>query len=580
MKEKSSVPDKKKLLRRTIDTLNVRGKAPKSFFVLMLLIYGITVFTIPPLSRSQSTFLFLGAQIPMNAFTGVLSSLGNLSVIMLVVFCGKVGFFTALVTLLLQFPILTINIIRSHTYSSIPGLFSNVLTLIVITLIYVNNKKIDESQERIRLQAITDALTGLPNRFAISELVNSLARQENKFAIVSIDLNNFKSINDTLGFNAGNEALRMIASRWKTIADGGLSGTIDFVARLGGDEFALIVQGYSDDEELTHTLSLYENVLHEKLTIENCDVYVGASFGYAEFPVDSDNVDATISYANAALQEIKHARSSNHVLHFTPDLLKHERTLEMERMIRTALEKDTLSFHLQPQYDMNHKLRGFEALARMKDENGAPVSPGEFIPVAEKVGLVDKIDLAVFRKSAAFFGALLKKTNLELTLSINVSVKHLMKNDFLDEVRTTLQSSGVPASCLEIEITESIMIESAEKALQCINSLKEMGVKIAIDDFGTGYSALSYLNNFPANLLKIDKSFIDQMNESDSMRQYVAAIISMGHVMGFDVISEGVEKPQQIETLKDIGCDFIQGYVWGRPVPQEEAEKIVLEFSH
>ena len=579
MKQKSSESEKKKIIQKTLDSLVFQRKVPKSFFVLMLLIYAITFFIIPPISKSQADVALFGAQIPMNAFAGVFSTLGNICVIMLAVFGRKLGFWTAIFILIPQFPILTMNIIRSHTYNSIPGLFSNFLTLIVIVLIYVNSAKLEEIQEKIRIQAITDVLTGLPNRFASSELVNNLAKRGEKFTVVAIDLNSFKSINDAMGFNAGNEVLKTIASRWQAIADGGLSGTLDFISRLSGDEFALVVRNYDQADKVADTISLYESAICEKLTVDDCDFYVSASFGYAEYPTDSDNLDAVISYANAAMEEVKRHHGSNHVLRFTPSLLKNERLLEIEKQIRTALDNDTIFFHLQPQYDMSKKLRGFEALARMKDESGKLISPGEFIPVAEKVGLVDKIDLAVFRKAATFLGKILKKTDEKFLLSVNVSVRHLMKNDFLDETRNILQSSGFPAQLLEIEITESVMIESTEKALQCINALKDMGIQIAIDDFGTGYSALSYLNSFPASLLKIDKSFIDQMNESDSMKQYVAAIISMGHVMGFDVISEGVEKPQQIETLQSIGCDFIQGFVWGRPVPPEEAEKLVTAYS-
>ena len=257
--------------------------------------------------------------------------------------------------------------------------------------------------------------------------------------------------------------------------------------------------------------------------------------------------------------------------------MKNERTLEIEKKIRDALENDRIFFNLQPQFDMSHKLRGFEVLARMTDSDGNFISPAEFIPVAEQVGLIDRVDATVFRKSAIFFGGLLKKSGADITLSVNASVRHLMKNNFLDEVRETLKISGVPASNLEIEITESIMIDSLDKAFQCIKELKNMGIKIAIDDFGVGYSSLSYLNKLPANLLKVDKSFIDKMNSGKASKQYVAAIISIGHIMGFEVISEGVEQPEQLETLRNIGCDFIQGFIWGRPLPKEEAERLVLE---
>ncbi len=373
------------------------------------------------------------------------------------------------------------------------------------------------------------------------------------------------------------QVLREIASRWKLIADTGLTKTRDFLAHLSGDEFALILREHHSDEDIRQTIRQYESALAQRMTVNECDLYISASFGYAAYPEDAQTVDTVCAYASVAMHEVKRANSSNHVLHFTPDLIRDERVLEIERKIREALDQDTIFFNLQPQYDMQHKLRGFEALARMRDSEGSFISPGEFIPVAERVGLVDKVDGAVFRKSAAFFGELLQKSGADITLSVNVSVRHLMKNDFIEEMREVLQTTGIPADKLEIEITESIMIDSVDKALKCINVIRGMGVQIAIDDFGTGYSSLSYLHKFPANLLKVDKSFIDKMNTSESSRQYVAAIISIGHIMGFDVISEGVEEETQLNTLKEIGCDFIQGFIWGKPLMPDAAEALVMD---
>ena len=429
---------------------------------------------------------------------------------------------------------------------------------------------------RLRYMSYTDALTNLPNRFACTEYLSDLVNRGERFALVSIDLNHFKSVNDTLGLEAGNHVLVEIAERWKAVCDREDSDLKVYVTRISGDEFFLVISGYSSERELRAAIDRYVDALKEHMTVDGCDLYVSASFGYAEFPADADTADALISRANAAMNEIKKAKSSEHVLRFTSELLKDEHMLEIENVIRAALENDTFYFHLQPQYDVQHKLRGFEALARMQDQEGRSISPGEFIPVAERVGLIDRVDGAVFRKAALFFGELLRKTGADLTLSINASVRHLMKNDFLDEIRELLRMSGIPADKLEIEITESIMIDSADKALQCIDEIRSMGIKIAIDDFGTGFSSLSYLHRFPANLLKIDKCFIDKMNTGDSSRQYVSAIISIGHIMGFDVISEGVEDQEQLETLKEIGCDFIQGFLWGRPLSAKDAEKLVL----
>lgn len=430
--------------------------------------------------------------------------------------------------------------------------------------------------QRLHHMSYTETLTGLPNRFASREYVESLIYSNTKFSAVSIDLNNFKSINDTLGFDAGNQVLAEIAKRWNAISVFDDPDADIFLSRTSGDEFLLVVKGYKNQEELLNIIDLYVNVLNERLTVDGCDLHVTASFGYAEFPSDADSADTLISHANAAMKEIKQANSSQHVLRFTPDIVRDEHILEVENMIRAAIENDTIFFNLQPQYDMDHKLRGFEALARMKDSYGNIVSPGEFIPVAEKVGLIDRVDGIVFKKAGRFFGELLKKTGADLTLSINASVRHLMKNDFLSEIRELILTSDIPANKLEIEITESIMIDSAEKALRCIDEIKSMGIQIAIDDFGTGYSSLSYLNKFPATLLKIDKSFIDKMDTSESSRQYVASIISIGHILGFDVISEGVEEQEQIKTLREIGCDFIQGFVWGHPLSAEDSEKLVI----
>jgi EAL domain-containing protein (putative c-di-GMP-specific phosphodiesterase class I) len=194
------------------------------------------------------------------------------------------------------------------------------------------------------------------------------------------------------------------------------------------------------------------------------------------------------------------------------DVLNSENALEIERKIRAALTNDKIFCHLQPQYDMDHRLRGFEALARMKDDNGSYISPMDFIPVAEKTGLVDRIDMRVFDLAVQFLDNVINETGADITLSANVSVRHLMKNNFTEDLKKVLDKYSVSPERIEIEITESIMIDSAEKALQRIDELKQLGMKVAIDDFGTGYSSLSYLNNFHTDMLKIDKSFIDNMS--------------------------------------------------------------------
>ncbi len=563
-------------LDKTLKALTARREAPKFMIVFLIIGYIAATIITTMAGRSHDVLMIGENPLPISTFAGVFSSIANMCVIFMVVYYKKLGFISAVVLLAIQLPIYMINLIKLGNYTSFPGMFTGLLTVISSIIIYANNVKIEKYQKRISDQAVSDRLTGLPNRFAVSELIRSLIRQERKFAVVTININNFKSINDTMGMETGNRVLIEVAERWKNIANSGETGTQDFIARVAGDEFSLVVRGYASDSELMRSIGFFVAALEEKITADDCDFYITASFGAAEFPTDADTYDTLISCTVAAMSEVKCAKSSEHVMRFEPEMLKVEHTLEIEKEIRAALENDTIFFNLQPQYDMSHKLRGFETLARMKDAAGNTISPGEFIPVAEKVGLIDKVDSTVFRKSAEFFGELIKKTGADITLSVNVSVRHLMKNGFLDELKQIIDESGLPTYNLEIEITESIMIDSYEKALQCINEVKNMGIKIAIDDFGTGYSSLSYLHKFPADLLKVDKSFIDKMNSGESSKQYVAMIISIGHIMGFDVISEGVEEPDQLETLRSIGCDFIQGFIWGRPLPREEAEKLVV----
>ena len=568
----------RKTIQGTLDRLYfLKKSAPRFLFWVLLVLYFFCNLIISVASSSGAAIMIGGQPLPFYTFAGVFSSISNVCIIIVAVYYGKQGFVAALTVLFVQLPIVIMSVVMGHNLTSLPGVFINVMTVGMVILIYRNNKKIDDYQESLRMQAVTDMLTGLPNWFATTELIEELIKKKIPFADVTIDMNGFKVINDTMGFDVGNEVLIEAAKRWKAVADGGASGTIDFVSRLSGDEFSLIIREFESDEDILNSIRMYEAALKDQMDNIGYDFFLTASFGYAVFPYDCGTMDELISYSMLAMQEIKKEASSEHIRKFSKDLLKKENTLEMESKIMNALENDTVYYMLQPQYDMDHKLRGFEALARMKDDDGSFISPADFIPVAEKAGLIDRVDSAVFRKAAAYVGELIRETGSDVMLSLNVSVKHLMKKDFLVEISNLLSSSGIPAEQLELEITESIMIESVEKAMHCINEIRKMGIKIAIDDFGTGYSSLSYLNNFPAHLLKVDKAFIDKMNSSDSSKQYVAAIITLGHVMGFNVISEGVEEASQIETLREIGCDYIQGYVWGRPLPHEEAGKLVRE---
>ena len=578
MKKSADGSEETRILEKTLKSLDVRREAPISVFILLFLLYLAAAFTVGVTAGSHKEIVINSIHVPVYVFAGVFSSLSNLCIIIMVIFCGKPGFITSSIVIMIQLPLIFAGVVIRGNYTSIPGIFIEFLTLAAVIVIYYNNAKLEKYQLRLREQATTDPLTGLPNAFAITELLDELIKHNKPFAAATIDVNDFKSINDTMGFDMGNKVLVAIASRFKEIADKGLSGTLDFIARLSGDEFSLIIRNYTSDKDIEKTLKQYEAAITDKISIEGYDFFVNSSFGYAVFPSDADDRDSLISYSVAAMKEIKRIKSSDHILRFSSEL-KTENHFIVYNKVREALENDSVFFYLQPQYDISHKLRGFEVLARMKDSDGTFLRPDLFIPAAERMGVIDALDQQVYNKSSSFFGDLIKKTGTKIMLSINVSVRHMMKSNFIEEIREMLKNSQIPASQLEIEITESILIESAEKAANILNELKEMGIRIAIDDFGTGYSSLSYLNSFPSDTLKIDKSFIDKMNTSVSSQKYVEAIISLAHVMDFEVVAEGVETDDQLRTLRDISCDYIQGFIWGRPLPKEEAEKLVIEAA-
>lgn len=567
---------------RTLRDITIGNKVPWSAFVLLLLIYIIPSFFTRYVATNPGVInvTLVGGvvrSVPFSSFAGVLTSIANLALMFLVILFKKSGYITTVVILVAyQLPSMVIQFVKAGNTSVVAGLFTNLFTLVAVTVIYFMNKKNMRFQQRITSQAITDRLTDLPNRFAVSELIEKLIRDQERFAFLSIDINNFKTINDTMGHDFGDKVLIEIANRWRDLAESDKTETKDFVARLGGDEYALIIRGYNDVGQIKRSVHKYKDELERVITIEECDYFMTANFGFAEYPTDAMTSNAIISGANAAMHAAG-KKGENFIMRYDPDAIKDVRSMEVERIIRRALENNTITFNLQPQYDISHRLRGFEALARLKDEDGTMISPGEFIPVAEKTGLVDQIDSRVFELAVEFVSRVMNETLSNITMCVNVSVRHLMKNNFIEEVRNMLEKYGVPAHFIEIEITESIMIDSTDKARNTISKLKAMGIKIAIDDFGTGYSSLSYLNNLPSDILKIDKSFIDVMNHTESNKQYVSMIVSIGHILNLKVISEGVESDDQVDTLKEIGCDYIQGFVWGRPLPAEDAMLLVLK---
>jgi diguanylate cyclase (GGDEF)-like protein len=548
---------------------------PSWTIVFPILFYVLIILTTSFFNRYQINLSFGNVVFHYLTISGMLTQLQMFLLMIMVIFYRKKGLYTVFTLCAIHTITLAIPMIFLQAYSSIAGLAAMFTCITVTLLIYLYLKKLELNQNTIAEFALTDTLTGLPNRRKfndyLSRLITDCNNESYKFALVMIDIDDFKNINDSVGHDAGDEVLCQVVERWKMVQEKN-----DFIARLGGDEFIIIIENYGSTDDLKQSIKKYSLAISDRFIVKDTYFYISASFGVALYPVDSRDSSELFRFADAAMYYAKNISHMDICL-YNPSMTETiENNVALEQKIRKALEDNNLYFVLQPQYDTKLKrLRGFETLARLKDENGNQISPSLFIPVAEKTGLITCIDNWIIRNTMIFFRKILENTNEKLLLSANISVLHLLNKGFLDEIKLMLEETGFPPNQLEIEITESVFISSISKAVEVLKELKKIGVRIALDDFGTGYSSLSYLTKLPIDILKIDKSFIDELLVSDSGRNYVAAIISIGHIMNFSVLSEGVEIQDQLDILVNLGSDYIQGYVWGKPMTTSDALKLI-----
>lgn len=449
----------------------------------------------------------------------------------------------------------------------LPGFCNMILYFVIIV-------KLSRQFEQRDMEAVTDDLTGLQNRRGLFKYLRALIEEEKPFYVLYLDLENFKMMNDNYGHEYGDLLLRKMAVRIQDVV-----GENGFVSRIGGDEFVILLQGECDGNE--YAGKLCERISNKASLLINgtrVDVYLTSYIGISQYPFDAKDAETLIKYADIAMYEASKEKT-RHIIFFDQNMSESlSRQMEVEKLVKEALEQDYFYLVYQPQYRINSKkLRGFEALLRLKTPDGQNVSPGEFIPVAEKGDLILKIDDYVLRRAMTEFCDLLNDPENEIMISVNISSKNIVASDFPEKIRRILKETGFSAKKLEIEITEYCLVQSVDVAIENIQKLRDMGIQIALDDFGTGYTSLSYLAKMPINLLKIDKSLVDDIETNTKSRDFVTAVISMGHLMGCEVISEGVESNGQLSMLADQYCDFVQGFVWGRPLPYEDAIVLTLQ---
>jgi len=432
-----------------------------------------------------------------------------------------------------------------------------------------------QANRQLNQLANFDTLTGLTNRYRFREELAAQLRPEvievRSCAVVCLDLDHFKTINDTLGHFAGDELLREVSRRLMA-----RTRRSDTVARLGGDEFAIILRDIASIDEAEELTRRIQAGLQAHCEVQGARVAARASIGIAIAPRDGTDIDTLLNHADLALYAAKTAGRSEIRL-FDPQMAAlRRRRMTIEQELKDALERDELSLAYQPVVDLQQwRVIGFEALLRWRHPELGEVSPGEFIPIAEDSGLIQAIGqwvLAQACRDAAYWPE-------HLVVSVNVSPVQIMSQELHRITQAALRAAGLAPNRLELEITESIFIHEASASLAVLKSLRESGVRIALDDFGTGYSSLAYLRRFPFDTLKIDRSFVRELNTRKDLRAIVQMIIGMAHTLDMRTVAEGVEEIGQLQALDHYGCDRLQGYYVARPMPADAVGPFLGRWS-
>jgi diguanylate cyclase (GGDEF)-like protein len=405
----------------------------------------------------------------------------------------------------------------------------------------------------------------------VSYLKKSLqnAKRSNKqVALLMFDLDRFKDVNDSYGHNAGDELLQQVAQRFSDRLREG-----DIISRLGGDEFAIVLQNLTHPEDA----GLLAGEMIESLSLDyklsgGITVHVSTSVGIVLFPDNAQDASTLLQYADAALYKSK-AEGRSTYRYYTDELTHLARKrVECETHLRRAIINNEFEVYYQPQVHIaSGRIVGAEALVRWNHPERGLVSPVEFIPIAEDTGLIGEIGEWVLNDTCRQ-GKIWQDLGYRLTLAVNLSAHQVRYTDVVHIVDAALKKSGYDPKRLELELTESALMQREEQTVEMLHSLRAKGIRLAIDDFGTGYSSLSYLKRFPIDILKIDKSFVDDVPYENDDMAIVSAIIAMGQALNFQVLAEGVEHIEQLEFLKEKGCTMYQGYFKSKPVPAKEFE--------
>jgi diguanylate cyclase (GGDEF)-like protein len=430
-------------------------------------------------------------------------------------------------------------------------------------------------RQALRHMANHDALTGLPNRYLlndrIEQAIHQAHRDGNKVAILFIDLDRFKNINDSLGHPVGDKVISEVSARFTASLREG-----DTIARIGGDEFVVVLTSIERDEQVTSAAVRLLGSIELPVQANATELFITASMGIATYPVDGKNQDELLKNADTAMYLAKREGGNTFRFYRREMNLLSVTRLNLDARLRQALKKHEFMLHYQPQVDTESgQIVGVEALLRW-EPNGVPVLPADFVSLIEETGLIVPVGEwvldAACRQAVAWHDAGIAP----IRVAVNISARQFLGQDVVELVSRTLAKTGCKPSWLELEITESAVMKTPEESAAKLRRLAEMGVTISIDDFGTGYSSLAYLKQFPAHALKIDRSFIQNIGSDLGDSAIVQAVIALAHGLNIKVVGEGVEHEGQLALLRDFGCDLLQGYYFSRPLPAHEATQLLL----
>ena len=437
--------------------------------------------------------------------------------------------------------------------------------------VFTDISQVRQSEARLEHLAHFDPLTDLPNRLlAYSRLQHAIERgqrTDRRVAALLIDIDRFKNVNDSLGHHIGDQLLQAAAARLRAVAV-----SVDTVARLGGDEFLLILDNLDDPAPAAALAQTLLDALAEPFMLdEHPPIYLSASIGISLYPDDACDATELVQHADLAMFRAKQARNAYH-FHTEAMSQSMREQLLLENRLRQALDGEEFVLHYQPLIGADGQMAGCEALVRWQPADGPMVPPGQFIPLAEELGLIVPLGGWVLAEACRQGRIWLDAGQPPRVMAVNISARQFQHPDFVNTVRATLAASGLPPACLELELTESMLMEQVEQSIDTMCALKALGARLSIDDFGTGYSSLAYLKRFPIDKLKIDQSFVRGIGLERSDGEIITTIIAMARALGLQVLAEGVETAEQQAFLQQHGCQYYQGYLFCRPQPAPALE--------